>query len=216
MNCLFTSILLLTLFTFVYSERNCETPQDCTHTFLNISESQKYIQCFSNKCVCDGICFVANPDATNIKDTCHLNACHAYTIVGCVSLGKDWLTTLLLQIFVGVTGCANFYIGRYYIASAQLILFLIFATSPFFLFCIHRAAQNSITYEDSNNCRKFCRNLAIFASLFESTVLILCLFVVPIWWFADVVIIATNQRRDINGCFLNKNIHGDVYTQIWI
>ena len=205
LNCII--LLVLACAAAATAQSNCFVAQNCTRTTLNPINSAQYVQCVSGVCACDGQnnCFTYNSSAAESLDACVLDTqCYIYTSLGaCESTARSWLTALLLQVFIGEVGAANFYIGRDNFAGGQLFLFLVILIFPFFLCCascgIHAAFG-----EGNNICGKLCGCSVVIAIIFLCIVIILCSFAVPIWWIADIIIFASNQRTDLNGCRLDQ------------
>ena len=104
---------------------------------------------------------------------------------GCVK-SLERLTALLLSIFLINFGAANFYIMRYDLAIAQLIIGLIAC-----VFQVGSCAERCVSDEDSK-ATKMCVFCCGFNTLFS------CLLF--IWWLADLIMFATNMRLDGRGC----------------
>lgn len=102
---------------------------------------------------------------------------------------KDWLTALLLQIFLGGFGAANFYTNNIKYAIPQLLI----GISGLFVPCIL-------------GCVMCCRRKGKFVGLsILITFIVLCSLVTIAWWIADVVRYATNVVPDANNIPLYKN-----------
>ena len=193
----------------VSSQTSCTVAQNCTRTTLNPINSGQYVQCISGSCVCEGSgnCFSLNVTAVTVLDSCVLDTnCYTYTALGvCENTARSWVTALLLQIFVGGVGAANFYIGRNDFGGAQLFLFLATLIFPFFLCCAGccLTASFSCGGEDSA-CGKICGCSVLLAIILIVIIVIVCTFCMSFWYTADVIIFATNQRADLNGCRLNQ------------
>ena len=95
----------------------------------------------------------------------------------------------LVAGFFGFVGAANFYIARYEYAVPQLVLFLFLSALISFIRIILRHHPTAM---DDNR----------FAGCFVVTVVVTCFvgLIVFAWWVADIVIFATNKRRDGDNC----------------
>ena len=193
----------------VSSQTNCTVAQDCTRTLLNPTNSGQYVQCVSDACACEGSrnCFFLNRTAVIALDSCVLDSnCYTYTTLGvCENTARSWVTALLLQIFVGGVGAANFYIGRLDFGGAQLFLFLATLIFPFFLCCLSccLTAACSVGGEDSA-CGKICGCSILILIILLVIIIIVCTLSMSFWYTADIIIFAINQRTDLNGCRLDQ------------
>ena len=188
---------------------NCSVAQDCTRTALNPSNSAQYVQCVSGACACDGRdnCFSYNISAAASLDACVLDStCYSYTSLGvCESRARNWVTALLLQMFVGGVGAANFYIGRSGLGAGQLILFLIILIFPFFLCCASCGVSAAFSCGEGDNIfAKLCCCSVVLSVILLVVIIILCSLAVSIWWTVDIIVFATNGRPDSNGCTLDQ------------
>ena len=191
----------------VSSQASCSVAQNCTRTTLNPTNSDQYVQCVFGVCACEGSgnCFYLNSTAVNALDSCVLDSnCYTYTTLGvCENTARSWITALLLQIFVGGVGAANFYIGRLDLGGAQLFLFLATLIFPFFLSCASccLSATSSVGGEDSA-CGMICGCSVLMAIIIIAIVVVVGTLSMSFWYTADIIIFATNQRTDLNGCRL--------------
>ena len=202
-------LALLSVFTVLAYSQNCSVAQDCTRTSLNPTNPTQYVQCNNGQCACGGSgnCFEMNTGASVSEDACTLDdRCFTYTNLGqCESTAREWLTAVLLQAFVGGVGAANFYIGRNDLAGGQLFLFLALLILPCCLSCASCATKAACSSGgDDNTVRTLCGCTIIIIIIFLVIVILIATFMAPIWWIADLIIIALNQRRDLNGCMLNQ------------
>ncbi|KAI6654658.1 TM2 domain-containing protein 3-like [Oopsacas minuta] len=207
----FNSILFVCLclcVATVSTQSSCTVAQNCTRTTLNPINSAQYVQCVSGVCACSGMdnCFSLNSSATDSLDACVLDVrCYTYTSLGvCESTARSWLTALLLQIFVGGLGAANFYIGRDDLGGAQLFLFLAVVIFPFFLCCASCCVTAAFSCGDDNICGKICGSLVVLVIILLVIIVVISTFAVSIWFTVDIIIFATNQRPDLNGCTLDQ------------
>ncbi|KAI6661339.1 TM2 domain-containing protein 3-like [Oopsacas minuta] len=196
--------LLLTLFIVYSQSADCDTDQNCTSTLLNFNASNQSVKCLANRCTCeDATCFIFNSNTSNSTDSCVLNTqCYQYSfsLGHCESTARNRLTALLLQIFIGVLGAANFYIGRIDLGIGQLFLFMVLLIFPLIGEILHCGLESSLKSNSDSEGKKLSWVMAIIV------VLCISLFVFSIvssWWIADVVIFAINTRTDLNGCILS-------------
>jgi hypothetical protein len=184
------------------------TPAGCTNNNhsqcypdlnANTSVPTDIIQCDGDICICND-CFVLNSSTGRCVPIISSPAnCYYYnTVIGaCVDNRKTQRSALLLSIFLGYTGAANFHIDQDGLGAAQLILFLIAVTmlSGFFIACF---------------CLCFCACCAgVTKPIFYIAILIVlcaCIGVVILtWWITDIGIFGSNRRLDGNGCPLKPN-----------
>ena len=202
-------VLVVACLAAARAQANCSVAQNCTRTALNPTNSAQYVQCVSKMCACDGQdnCFTYDASAPDSLDTCVLDSkCYTYTRLGvCESTARSWLTALLLQVFVGGVGAANFYIGRNDLGGGQLFLFLVILIFPFFLCCATCGVTAAFACgEDGNICGMLCGCLVTIAIILLSIAIIISTLALSIWWTVDVIIFATNERPDLNGCRLDQ------------
>ncbi|KAI6660077.1 hypothetical protein LOD99_14418 [Oopsacas minuta] len=194
----------------VSTQSSCTVAQNCTRAVLNPLSSDQYVQCVLGECACEGEnnCFTFNSTATYSRDSCVLDTrCYTYTSLGvCESTARDSMTALLLQIFAGGVGAANFYIGRTDLAGGQLFLFLALFTFSCCTFCVSCCIKPALSCgnKDTYLYGWLCAGVLFLVMLIILVLLLIILLINPIWWAADMIIFATNQRTDINGCRLNQ------------
>ena len=182
----------------------CSTAQNCTRTMLNTNVSNPPVQCLDNLCACPDTCFLFYNDIGSSPDTCVLNAkCFEYslTLGQCESTGRKRLTALLLQIFLGGFGAANFYIGLFALGGVQLFLFILIIILSICVEVLESLFRKKLKGGNSSQdaTAKFFLLLAL-VSVSLGTFIVSA--IVGIWWVVDVIIFATNSRVDLNGCVL--------------
>ncbi len=185
------------------SPATCANNAQCKpKAFANNTIPMKFVECRNGQCYCSE-CFFLN----NTENRCYINPpCTEYNAnnAQCTDNRKKSLTAFLLTFFLVPTGAANFYIDRLEFAIPQLILGIIYICFHLVFPCIGA----SVVVEsfkigenvDKNTLRlgfakcSLCIPYCLLAMLFFS------------WWIADLVIFATNQRLDGNGCDLIDNM----------
>ena len=199
-------LALLSVFTVLAYSQNCSVAQDCTRTSLNSTNPTQYVQCNNGQCACGGSgnCFEMNTGASVSEDACTLDdRCFTYTNLGqCESTAREWLTAVLLQAFVGGVGAANFYIGRNDLAGGQLFLFLILLILPSLFCCAGSAVTVTHSYSSGIGAPAVMVIDFLITILITFIVIVILITTFMFWWIADLIIIALNQRRDLNGCML--------------
>jgi len=167
---------------------------DCTArqfgcVLMNTSVPVGQCNSTTGNCTCESPaplddCFILN-DTANV---CQLQKCFSYNQADgtCTRGRRRRVVALCLSIFLINFGAANFYIERYDLAIAQIILGLALC---FFQFgsCAVAGSRDG----DTTPPCIICCSINSFMSL-----LILA------WWIADLVIFATNKRLDGKYCAL--------------
>ena len=192
----------------------CSTPAQClpAEEFGNVSVPTDLVNCTDGVCSCSS-CFVVNGSA------CTIRQCWSWENGNCVdgrTLSQQ--TAVLLSAFLSSVGAANFYIGRNDLGAGQLVLFVFLVLALFvgtavpcglckndtdktdecaFKWCPCCRYEDSSDYEGwgiiSACCLICCCSTGVLA-------IVLSALLVAIWWIVDLVIFATNQRLDGNGC----------------
>ena len=182
--------------------------------FRNVSVPADAVNCTDGVCSCSS-CF------TVTGGTCSLRQCWSFENGSCVDgRTRSQLTAILLSAFLSSVGAANFYIGRNDLAAGQLVLFLILVVAiavGITVLCVCRSDKDG---EETDECiAKLCCScccgdyspddgsegiltaccIILFCGISVS-VIVLAVLPVIAWWIADLVIFATNQRVDENGC----------------
>lgn len=138
-------------------------------------------------CQCD----ISNATCFRLSETsncCEVEPCYRYDLdTGeCEPTTRSRTTAIVLSIFLINFGGANFYIERYDLAIPQIVLGL------FLLFFQFGSCAVAATRDDDTSvpCIVCCSFNSVLSLLFLA------------WWIADLVIFATDQRVDGNGCTL--------------
>ena len=105
--------------------------------------------------------------------------------VDCNYKQKEWLTALLLQIFLGGVGAGNFYTGNIQYAVPQLLLgivgFVLGCVSICVFCCCARGSAGTI------------------GGIITIVIIILASLITSCWWLADVIRYAMDVIPDGNG-----------------
>lgn len=175
-------LLLLPVFlTTCLAARNCTEDSQCSErnrTYVGVCNETG--QCECNSTLPEG-CF-----SISSSGLCVLQPCYEYLEGDEVCrLGLFSRTTaLLLSIFLINFGAANFYIKFYALAIPQIILGLLLLVFQFGS-CGASCARKKTT---SKLCVFCCTcNALVSLSVF-------------IWWLIDLILFATDNRTDGNGC----------------
>ena len=198
----FLTLVTIVGISCVLSQSYCNTHQNCTQTLLNTNATNQSVECILNRCQCTD-CFTFNDNTNSSTDTCVLNAqCYkyAFSVGRCESTARRKLTALLLQVFIGVVGAANFYIGRIDLGMGQLFLFIILIILPGVTEIFHCRLESSLKGNSDNSKHQI--SLILIISILSIITIFVGSFVFT-WWLADVIIFATNTRTDLNGCTLS-------------
>ena len=184
--------------------------------FRNVSVPADAVNCTDGVCSCSS-CF------TVTGGTCTLRQCWRFENGSCVDgRTRSQLTATLLSAFLSSVGAANFYIGRNDLAAGQLLLFLILVVTIAIgntVSCVCRTTSDKDSEETDECiaelcCSCCCRDCSpddssegiltacciILSCGISVSVIVLAVLPVIAWWIADLVIFATNQRVDENGC----------------
>ena len=186
----------------VYTQSVCNTAQNCTRTVLNLNVGDAPVQCVANQCECVDTCFLFTNNTVSSPDTCVLDSqCYQYslTLGQCESTARNRIRALLLQIFLGGVGAANFYIGRISFGLGQLFVFILLSILLFLLEVLRNLLERKLKSVGSNDSAKLGLLLAVVIIIALTFILML---IVTIWWSVDIIIFATNSRVDLNGCVL--------------
>ena len=195
---LFSSLVLTTVYA---QSATCNTAQNCTRTVLNPSASNPPVQCLANRCECADTCFLFNNNSASLPDTCVLNTqCFQYSLIqGCENTARGRIIALLLQIFLGVLGAANFYIGQFAFGGGQLFVFILMLILSCALEVLQKLLMKKLKNKDDNSIAKIS---LLIATLIIALLALIVSAIVIIWWVVDVIIFAVNSRVDLNGCVL--------------
>ena len=183
---LFVCTCIAVLFTCASAKASAKQCTSDSQCFPTGRVSGIHVYCGADgECVCRG-CFYLQEK----KGTCALDAsCLTYrrstyrsTGGQCEGHRRSKVRAILLTVFLPV-GAANFYIKRYDCAVPQLVLFIFLAASISLLRILERS-------DTGNTCVYV---VVIVLSIILS-------LAVAAWWIADIVIFATNSRRDGDGC----------------
>eukprot|EP00731_Ephydatia_muelleri_P006792 Em0003g1040a len=170
----------------------CSNSSDCYPAALNgTSVPTKYINCSNQKCVCSD-CFYA----TNSYKSCAYQSCWEYdkTTQTCNDLRKDQRTAFLLSLFLSALGAANFYIEQYTMAGFQLaILVLLPPLAIALLCCAALIIDRCIPFE------RWLGGTILIAFLLWVALMVL-------WWVADLLVFAENERPAGDSCPLVDNL----------
>ena len=198
----------------VLRQAACSNPSQCLpEEFRNISAPTDLVNCTDGVCTCND-CF------TVTGSTCTIRQCWSFENGSCVDgRTRSQQTATLLSAFLSSVGAANFYIGRNDLGAGQLVLFVILAVIiaasivPCCLWYLTRNRDGEATDEYlAGLCPACCCEDYIteegdmsFNFFFFYGSINICLFVltvlpIAVWWLADLIIFATNQRLDGNGC----------------
>ena len=194
----------------------CSTPAQCLpEEFGNVSVPTDLVNCIDGVCSCSS-CFVVNGSA------CTIRQCWRLENGSCVDgRTRSQRTAVLLSAFLSSVGAANFYIGRNDLGAAQLVLFVFLVLAIFVGTAVpcgfHSQCNNDTDKTDECvvKCCPCCRyedysdyegwgviSVCCLICCCSIGVLFIVLSALPvaIWWIVDLVIFATNQRLDGNGC----------------
>ena len=198
----------------VLRQATCSNPSQCLpEEFRNISAPTDLVNCTDGVCTCND-CF------TVTGSTCTIRQCWSFENGSCVDgRTRSQQTATLLSAFLSSVGAANFYIGRNDLGAGQLVLFVILAVIiaasivPCCLWYLTRNRDGEATDEYlAGLCPACCCEDYIteegdmsFNFFFFYGSINICLFVltvlpIAVWWLADLIIFATNQRLVGNGC----------------
>ena len=193
-----------------------DSVQCLSEEFRNVSVPADVVNCTDGVCSCSS-CF------TVTGGTCTLRQCWRFENGSCVDgRTRSQLTATLLSAFLSSVGAANFYIGRNDLAAGQLVLFLILVVAiavGITVLCVCRSTRDKDDEETDECiaelcCSCCCRDYSpddgsegiltacciILSCCISVSVIVLAVLPVIAWWIADLVIFATNQRVDENGC----------------
>lgn len=140
-----------------------------------------YVDCVGGQCICRGPCFQRNND-TNSCDFAN-PSCMKYDTetLTCKDKRKSQLVAFLLALFCGYLGAANFFIGRLSFAIPQLFLNVIA--------CCGGMAMDKENPGKTVACTTLLTGLAVGS-----------------WWLADIIIFASGNREDGDGCPLRPDL----------
>lgn len=180
--CLLAAALLGTLCVYgAWGQEDCTTRfnETCSN-FTNVGVCDNSTgMCYCNETSLDG-CF-------ELRDNfCEEARCYSYQEErGECRLGRRSRTaTICLSVFLINFGAANFYIARYEYAIPQIILGL--------LLCFFQFGSCAVAGRRDEDTSVPC----IICCSINSVLSLLFLF----WWIADIIIFATDQRLDGEGC----------------
>lgn len=186
--CLFVfGVLICSLCALSVAELNCTSP-DYNYVDCSCNNVTGIGQCntTTEMCECGD---VGNATCFRLSETsncCEIESCYRYDLDtgDCEPTARSRTTAILLSIFFTNFGGANFYIERYDLAIPQIVLGL------FLLFFQFGSCAVASTRDDDTSvpCIVCCSLNSVLSLLFLA------------WWIADIVILASNQRVDGNGC----------------
>lgn len=173
--------LLLLFLTACLATKSCTEDSECSvnnQTFLGVCNEAG--QCECNRSLPEACRYI------NGSGLCILRPCYVYERGGelCQQGIYSRTTALLLSIFLINFGAANFYIKFYALAIPQIILGLLLLVFQFGS-CGAACARKKTTSK-----------LCIFCCASNSAVSL----AVFIWWLIDLILFATNNRTDGDGC----------------
>ena len=194
----------------------CSDPSQCLpEEYRNASVPTDIVNCTGGVCICSS-CFVA------AGTTCAISPCWNFENGSCIDgRTRSQVTAILLSAFLSSVGVANFYIGRYDLGAGQLavFVFLVAAVAAVGIVLCCWCRVRGMDGEESDECiaglcpcyeyeaddgsegilSAFC---IVASCCIVSTVVVLAIIPVVVWWLADLIIFALNQRIDGNGCSL--------------
>ena len=191
-----------------------DTTQCLPDEYQNVSVPKEIVSCNGGVCSCDD-CFTA------AGSICAIGQCWSFENGSCIDgRNRSKLISILLTAFLSSIGAANFYIGRYDLGVIQLAIF-IFAI-PAIVYgvilccccrcdlqaCLHSTphccgCDDWSTLPDGDDPDEGPRTITIVTLCCICCgvmIVFLAVLVTITWWLADLVIFATNQRLDGNGC----------------
>lgn len=164
--------------------RNRMEAQPCSN-FANVGVCNET----TGICKCENIVLNTTLECFELdvqENFCNLMECYDYfdSSGECRKGQLSRTTALLLSIFLINFGAANFYIERYELAVPQIFFGL--------LLCIFQFGSCAVAAARKKDVNPLC----IFCCSVNSILSLLFLS----WWIADLIIFATNNRDDGNGC----------------
>ena len=199
----------------VVRQSSCSNPLQCLpEEFRNVSVPTDIVNCRNGVCSCRS-CFIVT------GSTCAIRQCWSFESGSCIDgRTRSQTTATLLSVFLFSVGAANFYIGRNDLGAIQLAIFVYCILASLYycvlLCCCCYGNLHVIPHccgcddwstlpdgDDPDEGPTAITHLTLCVCCCGAIVACIAVLVTIVWWLADLVIFATNQRLDINGCRLS-------------
>ena len=186
-------------FIHYYQVSPCNILEDCVNISITPDPIYGRIMCQNNTCVCNVTngCFeISNNTQSCVPLTCSHNSMYNDT---CINNSHSVVTALVLTIFVGYTGAANYYEGNILFATLQATIFFLCIFLSYMICCLQWT-----TCCGGDNDGKKCILIIIFI-IIAFFILILSI-IMCLWWTAEIFLLALGIKKDGDGCLIVLNI----------